>query len=141
MVTLWSQAASDSAFSSAISGQLRRGALFGGLLKVWPVLIFLVPGMIGWALHQKGLLPLPMKVVDGVSVAEDSAGPGRSAQAHANARQEQVRGTRQRRRLRQRPRSRPRRPLSPSGQEPARHGIRPEGFPSGPSHVTATRAW
>lgn len=48
----------------------RRGALFGGLLKVWPVLIFLVPGMIGWALHQKGLLALPMKVVDGVSVID-----------------------------------------------------------------------
>jgi hypothetical protein len=24
-----------------------------------PVLIFLVPGMIGWALHQKGIIPLP----------------------------------------------------------------------------------
>lgn len=48
----------------------RRGALFGGLLKVWPVLIFLVPGLIGWALHQKGLLALPMKMVDGVSVID-----------------------------------------------------------------------
>lgn len=46
----------------------RRGALFGGLLKVWPVLIFLIPGMIGWALHQKGLMALPMKMVDGQSV-------------------------------------------------------------------------
>jgi SSS family solute:Na+ symporter len=45
----------------------RRGALFGGLLKVWPVLIFLVPGMIGWALHQKGLMALPMHDVNGVS--------------------------------------------------------------------------
>ncbi len=40
----------------------RRGALFGGLLKVWPVFIFLVPGMIGWALHQKGIIQLPMKL-------------------------------------------------------------------------------
>jgi SSS family solute:Na+ symporter len=48
----------------------RRGALFGGLLKVWPVLIFLVPGMIGWALHQKGLIQLPMKMVDGVSTLD-----------------------------------------------------------------------
>jgi solute:Na+ symporter, SSS family len=48
----------------------RRGALFGGLLKVWPVLIFLIPGMIGWALHQKGMLALPMKMVDGVSVID-----------------------------------------------------------------------
>jgi solute:Na+ symporter, SSS family len=39
----------------------RRGALFGGLLKVWPVLIFLVPGMIGWALYQKGIIQLPFK--------------------------------------------------------------------------------
>jgi SSS family solute:Na+ symporter len=46
----------------------RRGALFGGLLKVWPVLIFVIPGMIGWALHQKGLLILPTKLVDGVAV-------------------------------------------------------------------------
>jgi len=45
----------------------RRGALFGGLLKVWPVLIFLVPGMIGWALQQKGLIQLPMHTVDGVT--------------------------------------------------------------------------
>lgn len=30
----------------------RRGALFGGLLKVWPVLIFLIPGMIGWTLDK-----------------------------------------------------------------------------------------
>lgn len=50
----------------------RRGALFGGLLKVWPVLIFVVPGMIGWALHQKGIIQLPFKpgteVIDGDQV-------------------------------------------------------------------------
>jgi solute:Na+ symporter, SSS family len=46
----------------------RRGALFGGLLKVWPVMIFLVPGMIGWALHQKGLIQIPMRIVNGESV-------------------------------------------------------------------------
>lgn len=39
----------------------RLGALWGGFLKVWPVLIFLVPGMIAFALHDKGLLDLPMK--------------------------------------------------------------------------------
>jgi SSS family solute:Na+ symporter len=43
----------------------RRGALFGGLLKVWPVLIFMIPGMIGWALDKKGLVHLPTKLVDG----------------------------------------------------------------------------
>ncbi|BET69477.1 sodium:solute symporter [Opitutales bacterium ASA1] len=43
----------------------RRGSLFGGLLKIWPVLIFLVPGLIGWALHQKGVITLPPKIVGG----------------------------------------------------------------------------
>jgi SSS family solute:Na+ symporter len=47
----------------------RRGALFGGLLKVWPVLIFVIPGMIGWALHQKGIITLPPKMVGGEVVA------------------------------------------------------------------------
>jgi solute:Na+ symporter, SSS family len=37
----------------------RRGAIFGGFLKVWPVFVFLVPGMIGYALHARGLLALP----------------------------------------------------------------------------------
>ncbi len=43
----------------------RRGALFGGLLKVAPVFIFLVPGMIGYALHSKGLIAIPMKEAAG----------------------------------------------------------------------------
>lgn len=47
----------------------RRGALFGGLLKVWPVLIFLIPGLIGWALHQKGLITLPPKMLNGQMIA------------------------------------------------------------------------
>lgn len=47
----------------------RRGALFGGMLKLWPVLIFLIPGMIGWALHQKGIIQLPPKIVGGEVVA------------------------------------------------------------------------
>ena len=49
----------------------RRGALWGGFLKVWPVLIFLVPGMIGWALHQKGLIVIPLRAdtsIDGDQV-------------------------------------------------------------------------
>ncbi|MDR0901465.1 MAG: sodium:solute symporter [Opitutaceae bacterium] len=36
----------------------RRGAIWGGALKILPVFIFLVPGMIGWALHQKGLIAM-----------------------------------------------------------------------------------
>ncbi|MBN2415266.1 sodium:solute symporter [bacterium] len=46
----------------------RRGAIWGAFLKVTPVLIFLIPGMIGWALHQKGLLEIPMQTVNGQSV-------------------------------------------------------------------------
>ncbi len=38
----------------------RRGALFGAFLKVWPVLLFLIPGMIGYALHQKGIMQIPL---------------------------------------------------------------------------------
>ncbi len=40
--------------------QARRGALFGGFLKVLPVFLFLVPGMIGFALHDKGLIEIPL---------------------------------------------------------------------------------
>jgi SSS family solute:Na+ symporter len=49
----------------------RRGAIFGGFLKVWPVMIFLVPGMIGWALHQKGMISIPLRTdgaIDGDQV-------------------------------------------------------------------------
>lgn len=34
----------------------RRGAIFGAYLKLMPILIFLVPGIIAYALKQKGLL-------------------------------------------------------------------------------------
>jgi solute:Na+ symporter, SSS family len=37
----------------------RRGAIFGGFLKISPVFIFLVPGMIGYSLHQRGLIQIP----------------------------------------------------------------------------------
>jgi len=40
----------------------RRGAIWGSFLKVWPVLIFLVPGLIGYALHATGKLTIPSKV-------------------------------------------------------------------------------
>jgi len=43
----------------------RRGALWGSFLKVWPVMIFLVPGLIGYALYQKGMINIPTKMVDG----------------------------------------------------------------------------
>jgi solute:Na+ symporter, SSS family len=44
----------------------RMGAIFGGFLKVWPVMIFLVPGMIGYALHTKGLMTIPSKPEGGL---------------------------------------------------------------------------
>jgi len=46
----------------------RRGALWGAFIKVWPVLIFIVPGLIGYALTQKGMLEIPTKMVDGQEV-------------------------------------------------------------------------
>ncbi|MFC1502535.1 sodium:solute symporter [bacterium] len=46
----------------------RRGAIWGALLKVSPVLLFIIPGLIGYALHQKGIIQIPMKIVDGQSV-------------------------------------------------------------------------
>ena len=39
----------------------RRGAIWGGFLKILPVFIFLVPGLIGWALNQKGMIHIPLK--------------------------------------------------------------------------------
>ncbi|MGJ8726703.1 MAG: sodium:solute symporter [Roseibacillus sp.] len=41
--------------------EARRGAIWGGFLKVWPVLIFLVPGIIGMALHNQGAISIPSK--------------------------------------------------------------------------------
>ena len=36
----------------------RRGALLGAFFKIWPVMIFLVPGLIGAALNAKGILEI-----------------------------------------------------------------------------------
>ncbi len=38
--------------------QARRGTIFGAYLKLLPVFIFLIPGMIAFGLHQKGMLEL-----------------------------------------------------------------------------------
>lgn len=38
--------------------QARRGGIFGGYLKLLPVFIFLIPGMIAFALAEKGMLDL-----------------------------------------------------------------------------------
>ena len=38
--------------------QSRRGTIFGAYLKLTPVFIFLIPGMIAYALQQKGLMSL-----------------------------------------------------------------------------------
>ena len=44
----------------------RRGALFGALLKTTPVLIFLIPGLIGAALSARGLLAIPTDSAGGL---------------------------------------------------------------------------
>ena len=48
----------------------RRGTIWGGFLKVWPVLLFLLPGLIGYALHQKGIIAIPTKEVNGATVID-----------------------------------------------------------------------
>ncbi len=45
----------------------RRGALWGAFLKVWPVLFFLVPGLIGAALNSRGMLDIPAGAAGGLS--------------------------------------------------------------------------
>ena len=37
----------------------RRGTIWGAFLKVWPVMIFLVPGLIAAALNSQGMIDLP----------------------------------------------------------------------------------
>ncbi len=39
----------------------RRGTIWGAALKVMPVMIFLIPGLIGAALHHQGVIQLPIK--------------------------------------------------------------------------------
>jgi len=38
--------------------QARRGTIFAGYMKLLPVFIFLVPGMMAYAMHQKGIINL-----------------------------------------------------------------------------------
>ena len=45
----------------------RRGTIWGAFLKIWPVMIFLVPGMIGAALHSKGLIQIPMNADESIN--------------------------------------------------------------------------
>jgi SSS family solute:Na+ symporter len=65
----------------ALSGknqqEARRGTIFGAYLKLLPVFLFLIPGMIAFALHQKGLETggfLPV-LADGVTANADAAFP------------------------------------------------------------------
>jgi SSS family solute:Na+ symporter len=48
----------------------RRGAIWGAFLKVWPVMIFIVPGLIGYALYQRGLMTIPTKMANGAEVLD-----------------------------------------------------------------------
>ncbi len=46
----------------------RRGAIWGALLKLTPVFIFLIPGLLGWALHQHhaGGFSIPLDASGGI---------------------------------------------------------------------------
>jgi SSS family solute:Na+ symporter len=44
--------------SAPSEDQARRGTIFGGLLKVLPLFIFVIPGVIAYALSQKGAIEL-----------------------------------------------------------------------------------
>lgn len=61
----------------------RRGALWGGVLKVTPVLLFIIPGLIGYALHERGKIELPMKKAPVETAAESEATAGGPATAAA----------------------------------------------------------
>lgn len=54
--------------------EARRGTIFGAYLKLLPVFLFLIPGMIAFALHQKTGSFLPI-MADGVTVNADAAFP------------------------------------------------------------------
>jgi SSS family solute:Na+ symporter len=44
--------------SAADENQARRGTIFGGFLKVLPLFLFVIPGVIAYALSQRGVLAL-----------------------------------------------------------------------------------
>ena len=52
-------------FSAKDLETARKGALFGGILKITPILIFLIPGMIGWALFDANPEKFKLAVEDG----------------------------------------------------------------------------
>ena len=54
--------------------EARRGTIFGAYLKLLPVFLFLIPGMIAFALHQKLGSFLPM-LPDGITPNSDAAFP------------------------------------------------------------------
>jgi SSS family solute:Na+ symporter len=45
----------------------RRGALWGAFLKVWPIFIFLIPGLIAAALNARGLMAIPTDSAGGLN--------------------------------------------------------------------------
>ncbi|NQZ60111.1 MAG: sodium/solute symporter [Lentisphaeraceae bacterium] len=53
----------------------RVGAIFAGFIKILPVFIFIIPGVMFYAMIHKGILPesvMPTKMVDGKSVIDTS---------------------------------------------------------------------
>lgn len=52
------------ALSAKDVSNARRGALFAGFLKILPVFVFFIPGVIAYALYQKGMISFSMDKVD-----------------------------------------------------------------------------
>ena len=50
--------------------EARRGSILAGYFKLLPVFLFLIPGMIAFALYQKGLLTLPNNTITGLPDAD-----------------------------------------------------------------------
>lgn len=62
-------------FSAKDLETARKGALFGGVLKLAPIFIFLIPGIIGWALFKKAPELYPLSVNADGSVNGDLVFP------------------------------------------------------------------
>lgn len=61
-------------FSAKDLETARKGALFGGILKITPILIFLIPGMIGWALFKADPAHFMLEM-DGNAIKGDTVFP------------------------------------------------------------------
>ncbi|PJC86698.1 solute:sodium symporter family transporter [Vibrio sp. HA2012] len=61
------QAIVQRALAAKNLAESQKGALAAGLLKIVGVLMLVLPGIVAWHLHQRGMLHIPFKLQDGVS--------------------------------------------------------------------------